>query len=960
MAVADTNVLDPVTESGVNPGNTAFTGDPSAAGNVLTNDTDVDILGETKTVSAVNGQLANVGVAVTGTYGSVTIAADGSYTYTLDNNDPQTQALAQGETATDQFTYTVVDANGATSSTTLTITITGTNDAPDLRAVTTDTISSVQTETNAALTASGTLTVTDPDTIDTIASSVTSVTLGGTTGSLTSAAVLGMLSVSPPVGLAANSGDTHNLGWTFNSGSQAFDYLGTGQSLTLTYTVTSSDGHGGTDTQNVTVTINGSNDAAVISGTSSGAVTEASGTNNSIPGTPTALGTLTDTDVDNTPNSFTAVAAGAATANGYGTFAMTVGGVWTYTLNNANAAVNALNVGGSLSDSFVVTTVDGTQKTVNVTITGANDAAVISGTSTGTVTEAGGTSTPGTPIATGTLTNTDVDNTPNSFTAVAAGAATANGYGTFAMAAGGVWTYTLNNANAAVNALSTGQTLSDSFAVTTVDGTQQTVNVTINGTSDNNPPIVANDTIWVSNSTIVTLPAAALLANDIDVDGISLSLTNIVVTTGTLATPVIINPDGSFTFTTAAAGGTVAAPTVVTLTYTTSDGAGGASTGTVTVNVLSTTGGVDTINLTGVAAYQASYISGGSGADVITDGAAISTLLGGDGLDILTGNAGNDLLIGGDNNDTLTGGAGNDILRGGIGNSDTMDGGAGTEDLLDFSDGTLAVTFTLAQTAASTSIANGTGGLGNNDSYQNLEGVIGTNLNDNITGSSGNDILRGGGGNDTLNGATGNDLIDFTDGTSGINFTLVQGAGGVINLVAAGLGTDTYSNFEGVIGTAFADTLTGSANNDELRGGTGNDTISGLGGNDRIIGGDGADTLTGGLGNDTFAFGSALNSFDTITDFNATGADKIELDDLIFAALGSGVTRALDATNFASNAGGNALDGDDYILFDSATGKLFYDADGSAAGAKVLFAQLDLSGLVGGTAGVDVTDFFII
>ena len=102
---------------------------PSAIGNVLTNDTDVDT-GDTKTVSEVNGLAGNVATAVTGTYGSLTLNADGSYSYTLDNADPQTQALAQGAPATDVFTYTVTDANGATSSTTLTITITGTNDAP--------------------------------------------------------------------------------------------------------------------------------------------------------------------------------------------------------------------------------------------------------------------------------------------------------------------------------------------------------------------------------------------------------------------------------------------------------------------------------------------------------------------------------------------------------------------------------------------------------------------------------------------------------------------------------------------------------------------------------------------------------------------------------------------------------------------------------------------------------------
>ena len=115
MAVADINGADAVTEAGVNPGNTAFAGDASATGNVLTNDTDVDT-GDSKTVAAVNGSAGNVGSAVAGTYGSVTIAGNGSYTYTLDNGDPDTHALAQGATASPRsFTYTVTDTNGATS-----------------------------------------------------------------------------------------------------------------------------------------------------------------------------------------------------------------------------------------------------------------------------------------------------------------------------------------------------------------------------------------------------------------------------------------------------------------------------------------------------------------------------------------------------------------------------------------------------------------------------------------------------------------------------------------------------------------------------------------------------------------------------------------------------------------------------------------------------------------------------
>ncbi len=118
-----------VVESGVNPGNTAFAGTPVASGNVLANDTDPDAL-DTKTVSAVAGAPGNVGAVISTTYGTVKINADGSYSYTLDNTRPATQALAQGRSVTESFTYTVKDTAGLTSSSTLTVTVTGTNDTP--------------------------------------------------------------------------------------------------------------------------------------------------------------------------------------------------------------------------------------------------------------------------------------------------------------------------------------------------------------------------------------------------------------------------------------------------------------------------------------------------------------------------------------------------------------------------------------------------------------------------------------------------------------------------------------------------------------------------------------------------------------------------------------------------------------------------------------------------------------
>ena len=161
---------------------------------------------------------------------------------------------------------------------------------------------------------------------------------------------------------------------------------------------------------------------------------------------------------------------------------MTADGVWTYTVDDANSAVQALNVGDKLTDSFTVTTIDGTPQVVTVTINGANDAAVISGATTGSVTEDGGTKCDP-PTATGTLTATDVDNAPG-FTAVNCPTASDAGYGTFTMTADGVWTYKLDNGNCAVQALNVGDTLTDTFKVTSLDGTAQLVTVTINGTND--------------------------------------------------------------------------------------------------------------------------------------------------------------------------------------------------------------------------------------------------------------------------------------------------------------------------------------------------------------------------------------------------------------------------------------------------------------------------------------------
>jgi len=390
--------------------------------------------------------------ASTGGHGTFTMTAAGVWTYAPDETNSAVQALNVGGALTDTFTVTTVDGTAQM----ITVTIHGANDAAVISGAMTGAVIEADYAKYGTLTATGTLTDTDVDNTPNTFTPVCSPTASaGGHGSytMTTAGV-----------------------WTYtlDDCSGAVQALNFGDMLTDSFTVTTLDG----TAQVVTVTVHGTNDAAVISGDTTGSVIEA-GCHEY--GKPIACGKLTDTDVDNTPNTFTPVSSPAASTGGYGSFTMTAAGEWTYTLDNSDGAVQALNKCDTLTDCFTVTTVDGTAQVIKVTIHGTNDAAVISGTTTGSVIEAG-CDEYGKPIACGTLTDTDVDNTPNTFTPVCS--PSAGGYGSYTMTAAGVWTYKLDNTNCTVQALNSCDTLTDCFTVTTVDGTDQVVKITIHGTTD--------------------------------------------------------------------------------------------------------------------------------------------------------------------------------------------------------------------------------------------------------------------------------------------------------------------------------------------------------------------------------------------------------------------------------------------------------------------------------------------
>ena len=142
-------------------------------------------------------------------------------------------------------------------------------------------------------------------------------------------------------------------------------------------------------------------------------------------------------------------------------------------------------------------------------------------------------------------------------------------------------------------------------------------------------------------------------------------------------------------------------------------------------------------------------------------------------------------------------------------------------------------------------------------------------------------------------------------------------------------------------GNALNNVILGNTGSNVLNGGAGDDTLDGGAGNDRLYGGAGNDRLTGGFGNDSFVFNTALNAatnVDTIVDFNVA-QDTIRLDNALMPALGS-QWQTLSSGAFWASSTGLAHDSNDRIIYDTDSGSLTYDSNGSAEGGSVLIARL--------------------
>ncbi|WP_083392658.1 Hint domain-containing protein [Rhodobacter xanthinilyticus] len=506
---------------------------------------------------------------------------------------------------------------------------------------------------------------------------------------------------------------------------------------------------------------------------------------------------------------------------------------------------------------------------------------------------------------------------------------------------------------------------------------------------DNAAPDAVDDTASTAYNTPVTV---AVLGNDSDPDGDTLSVTGATSANGT----VKINPDGSITFTPA-----TGFTGVAEVDYTISDGQGGVDTATAYITVagpaldgvVEGTAGADLIDtaytgdpegdridnndaLLPGEAPQDDIVQAGAGNDTVYAGLGNDDvygedgddkLYGGDGDDKLDGGAGNDLLDGGPGADTLLGGLGNDTLMGAEG-GDYLDGGEGNDSITGGTDADTilggAGADTLRGNAGDDTI---TGDAGNDtiDGGDGDDSLSGGADNDKIDGEAGDDTILGGLGNDTITGATGNDLVDGGDGADYINtangsYAPDRGYPGFfagdtnpsddLDTVIGGAGNDT------ILTGDDADSIDGGTGDDSIDAGCDDDTVTGGAGNDFIVGAEGSDLIDGGDGNDTIYAGLTPNYPDALNIPDATDLVQDNGMDTVHGGAGNDVIYGGDDDDaLYGDAGNDYIDGG--IDEDTISGGTGNDTILGGQGADLLSGDDDRDTFVVSTAEAGAGDF---
>ena len=292
----------------------------------------------------------------------------------------------------------------------------------------------------------------------------------------------------------------------------------------------------------------------------------------------------------------------------------------------------------------------------------------------------------------------------------------------------------------------------------------------------------------------------------------------------------------------------------------------------------------------------------------------------------ITGSPGNDSLVGSTGADTIDGLAGNDTIRG-VGGRDLLIGGDGNDFLIREDDGEDFLDEHFQDTLD--------GGLGD-DVYD----VYTRNLPDDGSSTA---VIVDAGGVDTVLATV------WTLGPGLENLTLLDrpsvrayiGVGNELDNVMRTASRPGSSNPHDLSGMAGNDTLIGNIGSDGLNGGVGDDWLEG-----GIDSGGESDRLIGGSGRDSFVFREAAATVrDRVADFTSgqvsLAPDKIVFDGNAFAAIGTPGQFSANDERFKANASGLAGDPNDRVIYNTATGELWYDADGNGAGARVPIALLE-------------------
>ncbi|WP_158128656.1 VCBS domain-containing protein [Vibrio cholerae] len=459
-----------ITITGVNDGSVQITGSDDAG--AVTEDLNV-VSGQLK-ISDVDGEdevafktdAASI-TASEGALGSLSITADGTWTYNVDNSKVQYQG--QGETKKETFTVQSVDGTPHQ----VTITITGVNDG-SVQITGSDDAGAVTEDLNVVsgqLSDSGQLKISDVDGEDEVAFKTDAASITASEGAL------GSLSI------------TADGTWTYNVDNSKVQYLGQGETKKETFTVQSVDG----TPHQVTITITGVNDGSVqITGSDdAGAVTEDL---NVVSGQLSDSGQLKISDVDGEDEvAFKTDAASITASEGaLGSLSITADGTWTYNVDNSK--VQYLGQGETKKETFTVQSVDGTPHQVTITITGVNDGSVqITGSDdAGAVTEDLNVVS-GQLSDSGQLKISDVDGEDEvAFKTDAASITASEGaLGSLSITADGTWTYNVDNSK--VQYLGQGETKKETFTVQSVDGTPHQVTITITGVNDGSVQITGSD-----------------------------------------------------------------------------------------------------------------------------------------------------------------------------------------------------------------------------------------------------------------------------------------------------------------------------------------------------------------------------------------------------------------------------------------------------------------------------------